>query len=63
MTLEQKIACVWRLYIWQMKLKIFLHHINIMMMIKNMRDNFIYENKLKNNATNEQYIQCEFIKP
>ena len=29
----------------------------------NMRDSSIYENKLKNNATNEQYIKYELIKP
>lgn len=29
----------------------------------NMRDSSIYENKLKNNATNEQYIKQELIKP
>lgn len=29
----------------------------------NMRDSSIYENKLKNNATNEQYIKHELIKP
>lgn len=28
-----------------------------------MRDSSIYENKLKNNATNEQYIKQELIKP
>lgn len=29
----------------------------------NMRDSSIYENKLKNNANNEQYIKQELIKP
>ena len=29
----------------------------------NMRDSSIYENKLKNNAKNEQYIKQELIKP
>lgn len=29
----------------------------------NMRDSSIYESKLKNNATNEQYIKQELIKP
>ena len=29
----------------------------------NMRDSSIYENKLKNNAHNEQYIKQELIKP
>jgi len=29
----------------------------------NMRDSSIYESKLKNNATNEQYIKYELIKP
>lgn len=29
----------------------------------NMRDSSIYESKLKNNATNEQYIKSELIKP
>ena len=29
----------------------------------NMRDSSIYENKLKNNATNEHYIKHELIKP
>lgn len=29
----------------------------------NMRDSSIYEKKLKNNATNEQYIKQELIKP
>lgn len=29
----------------------------------NMRDSSIYEGKLKNNATNEQYIKYELIKP
>ena len=29
----------------------------------NMRDSSIYENKLKNNAHNEQYIKNELIKP
>lgn len=29
----------------------------------NMRDSSIYEKKLKNNATNEQYIKYELIKP
>lgn len=29
----------------------------------NMRDSSIYESKIKNNATNEQYIKYELIKP